>query len=87
MPVIGFLDPRSLHYTLADQQRAFRQGLKDAGYVEGENVVIEYRWAEGQIYRLPALAAELVRRHFHPFDNSSVVAVGYGQIRQGLGTG
>ena len=40
-PVIGFLDPRSLHYTLADQQRAFRQGLKDAGYVEGESVVIE----------------------------------------------
>jgi len=62
MPVIGFLDPRSLHYTLADQQRAFRQGLKDAGYVEGESVVIEYRWAEGQIDRLPALAAELVRR-------------------------
>ena len=62
MPVLGFLDPRSLHYTLADQQRAFRQGLKDAGYVEGENVVIEYRWAEGQIDRLPALAAELVRR-------------------------
>ena len=61
-PVIGFLDPRSLHYTLADQQRAFRQGLKDAGYVEGESVVIEYRWAEGQIDRLPALAAELVRR-------------------------
>jgi len=62
MPVIGFLDPRSLHYTVADQQRAFRQGLKDAGYVEGESVVIEYRWAEGQIDRLPALAAELVRR-------------------------
>src|SRR5262245_1315510 len=62
MPVIGFLDPRSPHYTLADQQRAFRQGLKDAGYVEGENVVIEYRWAEGQMARLPALAAELVRR-------------------------
>src|SRR5262245_63895030 len=62
MPVIGFLDPRSPHYTLADQQRAFRQGLKDAGYVEGENVVIEHRWAEGQMDRLPALAAELVRR-------------------------
>jgi len=61
MPVIGFLDPRSPH-TLADQLRAFRQGLKDTGYVEGENVSIEYRWAEGQYDRLPALAAELVRR-------------------------
>jgi hypothetical protein len=54
VPVIGFLDTRSPDYTLADQQRAFRQGLKDAGYVEGENVVIEYRWAEGQMDRLPA---------------------------------
>jgi putative tryptophan/tyrosine transport system substrate-binding protein len=61
MPVIGFLDPRSPH-TLVDQLPAFRQGLKDAGYVEGENVAIEYRWAEGQYDRLPALAAELVRR-------------------------
>ena len=61
MPVIGFLDPRSPH-TLADQLRAFRQGLKDTGYVEGENVAIEYRWAEDQYDRLPALAAELVRR-------------------------
>jgi putative tryptophan/tyrosine transport system substrate-binding protein len=61
MPVIGFLDLRSPH-TLSDQLRAFRQGLKDTGYVEGENVAIEYRWAEGQFDRLPALAAELVRR-------------------------
>jgi putative ABC transport system substrate-binding protein len=61
MPVIGFLDPRSPH-TSADQLRAFHQGLKDAGYVEGENVAIEHRWAQDQFDRLPALAAELVRR-------------------------
>ena len=61
MPVIGFLDTRSPH-GLQDQVRAFRQGLKDTGYVEGENVAIEYRWADNQIDRLPALAAELVRR-------------------------
>jgi putative ABC transport system substrate-binding protein len=61
MPVIGLLDPRSPH-VLADLLRAFRQGLKETGYVEGENVAIEYRWAENQMDRLPALAAELVRR-------------------------
>jgi putative tryptophan/tyrosine transport system substrate-binding protein len=62
MPVIGFLDPRSPHTYVTDQLRGFRQGLKDSGYVEGENVAIDYRWAEGQYDRLPALAAELVRR-------------------------
>jgi putative ABC transport system substrate-binding protein len=61
MPVVGFLDPRSPH-TLADQLRAFRQGLKDTGYVEGENVAILYRFADGQFDRLPELAAELARR-------------------------
>jgi putative tryptophan/tyrosine transport system substrate-binding protein len=60
MPVIGFLHPTSPD-TNADRLRTFRQGLKDTGYVEGENVAIEYRWAEGQFDRLPALAAELVR--------------------------
>jgi len=59
MPVIGFLHSSSPEpYRL----RAFRQGLKDAGFIEGENVAIEYRWADSQIDRLPALAAELVQR-------------------------
>ena len=61
MPVIGFLDP-DRPTRLRDRLRAFRQGLKETGYVEGENVAIEYRWAENQIDRLPELAAELVRR-------------------------
>jgi putative tryptophan/tyrosine transport system substrate-binding protein len=61
MPVIGFLSPVSLD-TIADNLRAFHQGLKVTGYVEGENVAIEYRWAEDQIDRLPALATGLVRR-------------------------
>ena len=61
MPVIGFLDPTSPN-TFADRQRGFRQGLKDTGYVEGENVAVVYRLAENQIDQLPELAAELVRR-------------------------
>jgi putative ABC transport system substrate-binding protein len=61
MPVIGFLNPTSPDGN-ADRLRAFRQGLKETGYSEGENVAIEYRWAENQIDRLPALLAELVRR-------------------------
>jgi putative ABC transport system substrate-binding protein len=60
MPVIGVLDPRSPG-TFEGPLRAFRQGLKDTAYVEGENVAIEYRWADNQIDRLPALATELVR--------------------------
>ncbi len=62
MPVVGFLSPTSAD-PVADRLRAFRQGLKDTGYIEGENVAIVYRWAEGQFDRLPALAAELVRRN------------------------
>ena len=61
MPVIGFLN---LTYPEAqvDNLRIFRQALKETGYVEGENVAIEYRWAENQFNRLPELAADLVRR-------------------------
>jgi len=61
MPVIGFLHA-ALPGTVTDRLRAFRQGLKEAGFIEGENVAIEHRWAENQFDRLPALAAELVRR-------------------------
>jgi putative ABC transport system substrate-binding protein len=62
MPVIGFLDVRSPD-GMTDRLRAFREGLKDSGYVERGNVAIEYRWAEGQFDRLPALVTDLVRRN------------------------
>src|SRR5262245_42678465 len=62
MPVIGFLDSRSPG-TAANNLPAFRQGLAQTGFVEGRNVGIEYRFAELQNDRLPALAADLVRRH------------------------
>src|SRR6516165_960459 len=61
IPVIGFLSGRSPSesaYALA----AFHQGLKESGYTEGQNVAVEYRWAEGQYDRLPALAGDLVGR-------------------------
>jgi putative ABC transport system substrate-binding protein len=61
MPVVGFLNPTSLE-AFAESLRGFRQGLKETGYVEGENVAFEYRWADGQLDRLPELAADLVRR-------------------------
>src|SRR5262245_32223684 len=61
MPVIGFLDNRSPE-VIADRLRSLRQGLKETGYVEGENVAVEYRWADNQLDRLPMLANDLVQR-------------------------
>src|SRR5262249_20335755 len=60
MPVIGFLDTRSPD-AVVSRLAAFRQGLKEAGYVEGENIAIVYRWAENKNERLPELASDLVR--------------------------
>ena len=74
MPVIGFLNSASAD-GYAPMAAVFRQGLKEIGYVEGSNVVIEYRWAENQYYRLPALAADLVSRRVNAiFANSPSVA-------------
>jgi ABC-type uncharacterized transport system substrate-binding protein len=69
MPVVGYLDSRSPD-SMADRIRGFRQGLKETGYAEGENVEVLYRWGENQNDRLPGLAAELVRRKV------SVIATG-----------
>jgi putative tryptophan/tyrosine transport system substrate-binding protein len=73
MPMIGFLNGGVEGY--AHYLNGFRQGLKTAGYVEGQNIAIEYRWAEGRYDRLPALAADLVDR------NVSVIVVNTPAVR------
>jgi putative ABC transport system substrate-binding protein len=73
MPVVGFLNAASPG-PLRQQIAAFHEGLKESGYVEGQNVAVEYRWAEGQYDRLPALAADLVRRQ------ASVIVSGGGAV-------
>src|SRR6266436_2451190 len=61
LPAIGFLDVRSPE-AMTDRLRAFRQGLAETGYVEGDNATIVYRWAENKLDRVPELAADLVDR-------------------------
>jgi putative ABC transport system substrate-binding protein len=78
MPVIGFLETVSANFgtrILAP----FRQGLGDAGYVEGQNVAIEYRWAEGRYDRLPELAADLARRRVSVIVTTRTSGVARGQ--------
>src|SRR5215813_14773486 len=73
MPVVGFVGSTSPG-SLRDAVAAFHRGLTETGYVEGQNVAIEYRWAEGQYDRLPGLAADLVHRQV------AVIATGGGTV-------
>jgi len=72
-PAIGFLNVTSPG-PLAPYLAAFRQGLRETGYAEGQNVTIEYRWAEGHFDRLPALAADLVRRKVDAIASTGAIA-------------
>jgi len=74
MPVIGFLSNETPD-AFAPAVAAFRNGLSDAGYVDGQNVTIEYRWAKGRYDRLPALAAELVGREVEVIAVGSTTAI------------
>jgi ABC-type uncharacterized transport system substrate-binding protein len=73
MPVVGYLGSESPDL-FTNRLRIFREGMSEAGYVEGRNVAIEYRWAEGQNDRLPALAADLVRRQATVIVTSGVLS-------------
>ena len=80
MPVVGFLrsTPATGFAYIVD---AFRQGLNDAGFVEGKNVAIEYRWADNQQDRLPGLAADLLRRQVTAIVGAGVPAAQAGKSR------
>ena len=75
MPIVGFVNAGSSDAPLAG---AFRKGLNEVGYVEGQNVTVEYHWLEGQFDRLPALMADLVRRRIAviatPAGNAAAIA-------------
>jgi putative ABC transport system substrate-binding protein len=75
MPVIGFLGTQSAELDYKNVTVPFLQGLKETGYVEGQNVAVEYRWAENQLDRLPGLAADLVRRRVALIATSGTPAV------------
>ena len=75
LPVVGFLNPTSSD-TIGDRLRGFHRGLKESGYVEGENVAIEYRWADNQAARLPELVTDLVQRRV------AVIATSGGLLRR-----
>ena len=77
LPVIGYLDSQFADDDYKSVTVPFLQGLKEAGYVEGQNIAIEYRWAENQYDRLPALAADLVGRRV------AVIAAGGPDLRFG----
>jgi putative ABC transport system substrate-binding protein len=74
MPVVGYLSTNRAE-AVARNMAAFREGLRETGYVEGRNIAIEYRWAEGQMDRLPALALELVRRQVAVIATTGFAAV------------
>ena len=79
MPVIGYLGTQSADDDYKDVTVPFLRGLKETGYVEGQNVAIEYRWAENQYDRLPGLAADLVRRRIIRSPRRPVRAVSEGR--------
>jgi putative ABC transport system substrate-binding protein len=80
MPVIGFLNGSSPE-SLVNAVAAFRTGLSESGYVEGRNVAIEFRWAQGQYQRLPAMASELVDRKVAVIVAGGRVAAGFAAKR------
>ena len=89
MPVVGFLHIASLE-TRREQVASFYRGLKDSGYIEGQNVAIQYRWAENQNDRLPALATDLVRHQVDviaALSTPSVLAVPADRSRNPRGAG